>query len=311
MPCMSQPLLPILLGPKTCNVFSNTNWTKPNGFLFAFIWFCWDRTSLYRPGWPGIQHVLQVGLELTVILFLASQMFDSRHESPYRAEWVLKCQFTLHPSFPVSSEHPFCLEFCKKKKKNQASAMPTLFRKFQYFLKCQRKLGKGDFTKRKLTSNLRMGFWMKSLILFLSHWKEKPCSFSTGKWWAGICPQSSSNIILTSSDMAKPQIARVEPRPDPRPLIPTQCFAAAFLTLNKNSISLFNKHNTIVRTKWLKKKIPVSLNLCLLESTLPHTSPQTRLDSSFLVQSCFLHHSSYASNISYLLVYMWVHPLVL
>lgn len=268
----------------------------------------------------GPHSIGQVGLEFSMYSRLALSL-------QWSSSWPPKClilgmshltgpseflnvSLLSTPHFQSLQNIHSALSFAKKKK-NQASAMPTLFRKFQYFLKCQRKLGKGDFTKRKLTSNLRMGFWMKSLILFLSHWKEKPCSFSTGKWWAGICPQSSSNIILTSSDMAKPQIARVEPRPDPRPLIPTQCFAAAFLTLNKNSISLFNKHNTIVRTKWLKKKIPVSLNLCLLESTLPHTSPQTRLDSSFLVQSCFLHHSSYASNISYLLVYMWVHPLVL
>lgn len=183
--------------------------------LFDFV-----ETGSHSIGQAGVEFSMysRLALSLPVILFLASQMFDSRHESPYRAEWVLKCQFTLHPSFPVSSEHPFCLEFCtKKKNKNKASAIPTLFRKFQYFLKCQRKLRKGDFTKRKLTSNLRMGFWKKSLILFLSHWKEKPYSFSTWKWWTGICPQSSSNIILTSSDMAKPQIARVEPRPDPRP----------------------------------------------------------------------------------------------
>lgn len=70
-----------------------------------------------------------------------------------------------------------------------------------------------------------MGFGQKTLILFLSHRKEKPYTFSIGMWWTGIGPKSSSNFILTSSDMAKPQIARAEPRPDPRPpdSYPTLC----------------------------------------------------------------------------------------
>lgn len=74
---------------------------------------------------------------------------------------------------------------------------------------------------RKLTSNLWIGF-EENPSFYFSHTERRNHSLSQqgSKWWTGIGPESSSNFTLTSSDMAKPQIARQSPDQIPDLLTP-------------------------------------------------------------------------------------------